>query len=127
MPRQTGMRLQFILPETGSASASRSAAGLRRSGVPALRFALGLLVTAWLSVSAWAQSPTNFDASHSDFVNSFKGLGALEDGSKVPTPEETIRRFQLAPGLEAQVVAHEPTITQPLNLHFDERGRIWIV
>ncbi|MCI0620442.1 MAG: hypothetical protein L0387_01995 [Acidobacteria bacterium] len=26
-----------------------------------------------------------------------------------------------------EVVASEPAIRQPLNLHFDERGRLWVV
>lgn len=61
------------------------------------------------------------------FVKSFKGKGALNDGSKPLTPEETIAHFKLAPGLKISVAAHEPAISQPLNIYFDERGRMWVV
>ncbi len=69
----------------------------------------------------------NVDPALEAFVKSFKGKGALEDGSKPLTPAETIQHFKVAPGLKMEVVAHEPTITQPLNMHFDERGRLWVV
>ncbi len=74
-----------------------------------------------------AQATPNIDPSLEAFVQSFKGKGALTDGSKPLTPEETIQHFKLAPGLKMEVVASEPVISQPLNLHFDERGRMWVV
>jgi putative membrane-bound dehydrogenase-like protein len=61
------------------------------------------------------------------FVKTFKGKGALEDSSKPLTPAETIQHFKVAPGLKMAVAAHEPEVRQPLNLHFDERGRMWVV
>src|SRR5712691_6657107 len=76
---------------------------------------------------AFAQSTPNIDPSLEAFVKSFKGKGALNDGSKPLTPEETITHFKVAPGLKMEVVASEPVISQPLNLHFDERGRLWVV
>jgi len=76
---------------------------------------------------ASAQDASNLDPSLDAFVQSFKGKGALNDGSKPLTPEETIKHFQLAPGLKMEVVASEPVISQPLNLNFDERGRMWVI
>lgn len=80
-----------------------------------------------LLVGASATLAQNIDPSLDAFVQSFKGKGALTDTSKPLTPEETVAHFKLAPGLKMEVVAHEPTISQPLNLHFDERGRMWVV
>jgi len=74
-----------------------------------------------------AEPAGQVDPSLEAFVQNFKGKGALNDGSKALTPEETIAHFKLAPGLKMEVVAAEPVITQPLNLHFDERGRLWVV
>lgn len=74
-----------------------------------------------------AQAIPNVDPSLEAFVQSFKGKGALNDGSKPLTPEETLQHFKIAPGLKMEVVASEPVISQPLNLHFDERGRMWVV
>ena len=42
------------------------------------------------------------------------------------TPEEERRGFHLPPGFEAQLVATEPTINKPMNLAFDDRGRLWV-
>ena len=61
------------------------------------------------------------------FVENLKGRGALPDGSKPLPPVETVKNFKLAEGLAMQVVAHEPPVAQPLNIYFDERGRLWVV
>jgi glucose/arabinose dehydrogenase/mono/diheme cytochrome c family protein len=64
------------------------------------------------------------------FIESFKPAGEGIEGSgenKAPSPEESLRHFTLSDGLEIEVVASEPLIRQPLNLHFDERGRLWVV
>ena len=42
------------------------------------------------------------------------------------TPEEERKGFHLPPGFEAQLVAEEPTINKPMNLAFDDRGRLWV-
>jgi putative heme-binding domain-containing protein len=42
------------------------------------------------------------------------------------TPEEEKAGFHLPPGFEAQLVAAEPTINKPMNLAFDDRGRLWV-
>ncbi|MEQ1862748.1 MAG: c-type cytochrome [Chthoniobacteraceae bacterium] len=86
-----------------------------------MRICLALFVAA---SAAFAQT---IDPSLDAFVQTFKGRGALNDGSKPLTPQETIQHFKIAPGLKMEVVAHEPVISQPLNMHFDERGRIWVV
>src|SRR3954452_15393099 len=88
-----------------------------------------LLVASLLcAAGAFAQTAgPNVDPSLEAFVRSFKGKGTLEDSSKPLTPAETIQHFKVAPGLKMEVVANEPVISQPLNLHFDERGRLWVV
>ncbi len=86
-----------------------------------------LLSAAWPAPWLVAQAGPNIDPSLETFVRSFEGRGALTDGSKPLTPAETIAHFKIAPGLKMEVVASEPVISQPLNLHFDERGRMWVV
>ncbi|MCW5552827.1 MAG: c-type cytochrome [Verrucomicrobiae bacterium] len=41
-------------------------------------------------------------------------------------PEEAQKSFHLPPGFEIQLVAAEPDISKPMNLAFDERGRLWM-
>jgi putative heme-binding domain-containing protein len=40
-------------------------------------------------------------------------------------PEEERLKLRLPPGFEVQLVAAEPDIQKPMNLAFDERGRLW--
>jgi putative heme-binding domain-containing protein len=42
------------------------------------------------------------------------------------TPQEERKLFRLPPGFEAQLVATEPDIHKPLNIAFDDRGRLWV-
>lgn len=91
-------------------------------------WALGLGLLAAFSQPARAAEPQRFDPSLEAFVKQFKGRGATGNFD-IParSAAETIRSFKLRDGLEAQVIATEPVVRQPLNLHFDERGRLWVV
>src|SRR5881296_1874794 len=43
------------------------------------------------------------------------------------SPDEAVRRMTVAAGLEAQLVAAEPMIAQPVCIEFDDRGRMWVI
>lgn len=87
---------------------------------------LGLVVGQEPQDSDWLD---HFHPSLHQFVLSFQGLGEGVEGAsqQPPTPEEMIRSFSLSDGLTVDVIASEPIVQQPLNLHFDERGRLWVV
>lgn len=42
------------------------------------------------------------------------------------TPEEEMADFVLPPGFEVTLFASEPDITKPINMAFDEKGRLWV-
>ena len=42
------------------------------------------------------------------------------------TPAEERKAFHLPPGFVAELVAAEPEIQKPLNIAFDDRGRLWV-
>src|SRR2546425_907863 len=42
------------------------------------------------------------------------------------TPADEKKCFHLPPGFEAQLVAVEPEINKPINIAFDDRGRLWV-
>ena len=48
----------------------------------------------------------------------------VPDGPKEPAEEA--RSFHLPPGFEAQLVAREPDIHKPINIAFDDKGRLWV-
>ena len=77
-------------------------------------------------VAADKKKGDKFEDKLKPFVENFKGRGALHDGSQPLLPAETVKNFKLAEGLAMQVVAHEPAVAQPLNMYFDERGRMWV-
>lgn len=53
-----------------------------------------------------------------DFANGVRSTDALD-------PEAERKTFLLPQGFEAQLVAAEPDIQKPMNLAFDEKGRLW--
>jgi putative heme-binding domain-containing protein len=42
------------------------------------------------------------------------------------TPEQEMEGFHLPPGFEINLFASEPDITKPINMEFDDRGRLWV-
>src|ERR1051325_8601889 len=42
------------------------------------------------------------------------------------TPSDELRGFHVPPGFEVQLFAAEPEIGKPMNMAFDNRGRLWI-
>jgi putative heme-binding domain-containing protein len=42
------------------------------------------------------------------------------------TPAEERKTFSLPPHFEVQLVASEPDIHKPMNMNFDDRGRLWV-
>lgn len=45
----------------------------------------------------------------------------------VYSPEEALAGFQLADGLQLELVASEPLVQDPVAIAFDEDGRLWVV
>lgn len=81
-----------------------------------------------LMAKAFAADPVgSWDPKVQEFVKTFKPGGQLSDQSPAPAPKEELKQFKVADGLTVDLVASEPVIRQPLNLHFDERGRLWVV
>lgn len=46
--------------------------------------------------------------------------------TKFQTPEEERAAFKLPPGFEISLYASEPDISKPINMEFDDRGRLWV-
>ena len=62
-----------------------------------------------------------------EIMKTFGGRGEMSDGSK-PTPaDEAVGEFRLREGLEIELVASEPVVSQPLFVSWDSRGRMWVV
>lgn len=86
-----------------------------------------VLLTTWMTPCHSADPAKRFTPKISEFVTNFTPGGALSDGSRAPTPEESLAAFKVADGYAVDVPLHEPNVAQPLNINFDERGRLWVV
>lgn len=42
------------------------------------------------------------------------------------TPEQEQKAFHLPPGFQIELVAAEPQLGKPINMAFDEKGRLWV-
>jgi putative membrane-bound dehydrogenase-like protein len=54
-------------------------------------------------------------------------LDTWVQADKVSRLDEALRAFKTIDGLTMELVASEPVIRQPVDLHFDDRGRLWVV
>jgi putative membrane-bound dehydrogenase-like protein len=104
-----------------------------------LAAALGTTLSRGANPAAPAPAPVGRSASDSTdaspyapelepFVRAFKPGGQDFAGQGAPLPpEEARQRFVAREGYTVSLVASEPMVRQPLDLHFDERGRLWVV
>ena len=79
------------------------------------------------SNAAEQKSDDKFSPEVAEFAKRFSGKGEVGDTSPRPTPAESLAACRVADGLTLDIVAAEPMVRQPLNMHFDERGRMWVV
>ena len=77
-----------------------------------------------------AQEPETSRAGNekvAEIMRTFGGRGVMADDSE-PTPaEQAVERFRVRDGFQVDLVAAEPTVSQPLFLSWDSRGRMWVV
>jgi putative membrane-bound dehydrogenase-like protein len=71
------------------------------------------------------------DASHpaagaKGFDSALSTLRAPTRNTKPLKADEAIKQFQTREGLAVDLIAAEPVVRQPLNIQFDERGRMWV-
>ncbi|MFN3190546.1 MAG: PVC-type heme-binding CxxCH protein [Aureliella sp.] len=67
------------------------------------------------------------NAQVAEVMKTFVPRGVQADDSEPTPPQESLDSFKLKPGVAIDLVAAEPTISQPLHLSWDSRGRMWVV
>ncbi|MEZ6057815.1 MAG: c-type cytochrome [Planctomycetaceae bacterium] len=60
-------------------------------------------------------------------IRTFGGKGAIGDDTLPTAPAEALKLFRTPADLKVELVTAEPDVAQPLFMHFDERGRLWVV
>ncbi len=87
-----------------------------------------LTLAALSTASPLLGADDKFSPEIAELVKNFTGRGALGDKTAPkPTPAESLAACKVGEGLALDIVAAEPMVRQPLNMHFDERGRLWVV
>jgi putative membrane-bound dehydrogenase-like protein len=91
--------------------------------------ALAALTAVW---TLHARQSPPFTPEAAAFVEAYVDAGGDKltswvRGESVSTPEAAARAFRPAPGFTMELVAAEPIVGQPVDLHFDDRGRLWVV
>jgi len=90
-----------------------------------------VLCLANASESTAAPARTNDHAGNDavrQHIRAFTPRGQLsEPGIPALSPKESLAQFITADGLEVRLAASEPEVRQPVNISFDERGRMWVV
>lgn len=74
-------------------------------------------------------APPPFEYQEADvpfYAGAHKPGQNLKRMQKPAAPEVSARRLLVPQGFEAKLFAHEPEITKPLAMAFDEKGRLWI-
>lgn len=84
---------------------------MRRLGTLGLALLLAATPPPRITAPAFAQEPA-----------------PVQDVSTFPprSPEEEQKALHAPPGFEVQLVAAEPDIQKPMNIAFDDRGRLWV-
>ena len=54
-------------------------------------------------------------------------LSSCQQAGPPYSPTEALKTFQLEPGFQMELFAHEPDIADPVAIEFDEYGRIYVV
>lgn len=94
------------------------------------------LITALMLAPTWIQGVRAQDSADdspagnekvAEIFRTFSAKGAQRDDSKLTPPDQMIARLRLRQDIEADLVAHEPELSQPLFLSWDSRGRMWVV
>lgn len=95
--------------------------------IPILSFVL--LACFWCDTPAWCQAPDSPAGNEkvAEIFRTFAGKGAMADDSKPTPPGEMLARLRLRDDIDADLIAHEPVLSQPLFLSWDSRGRMWAV
>lgn len=81
---------------------------------------------------AWAEAARAEKPSRAAFDTFVEATTPLDEpavfhgGPSLP-PEEACKALRVAEDLQVEQVLSEPVIAQPLQLSFDERGRLWVV
>ena len=84
----------------------------------------------WSNIAGVAQTPESkrFAPEVETLVENFKAGGSSVAGKNPAlTPAESLKLLHPAEGYAVELAASEPVVRQPIDMSFDDRGRLWVV
>ena len=84
----------------------------------------------WSNIAGVAQTPEpkRFTPEVETLVENFKAGGSSVAGKNPTlTPAESLKLLHPAEGYAVELAASEPVVRQPIDMSFDDRGRLWVV
>ena len=97
-------------------------------------FVLVTMACLWAGCSSPAAQRESwpFTREVEEFIKTYVSVGGDKltnwvQGQTTSQPDEALRAFKPIEGLTMELVASEPVIRQPIDVHFDDRGRLWVV
>lgn len=77
-----------------------------------------------LPVGLFLKACTTASSKESDHTELFADSLLTEAQKRLP--ENAVRGLKVLPGLDVELMASEPMLTNPTNIDVDERGRVWV-
>ena len=104
-------------------------AGMNRTPWASWRgFSFLVGVSVGLAQTPAADPASPFTPEIAEFARTFKTAGQdLGPEVRPLAPRAALARFNVAGGYALELVASEPVVRQPIDIRFDERGRLWVV
>ncbi len=78
-----------------------------------------IILLAVFSIPVGCGNRTNKDVDSNKFADHVRN-------TEFQTPEAEMAGFKVPPGFEITLFAAEPDITKPINMEFDDQGRLWV-
>ncbi|WP_144060045.1 PVC-type heme-binding CxxCH protein [Rhodopirellula sallentina] len=80
----------------------------------------------WFAILACVVSVSNLSAEELAKIKAANQRGANLDLMNDHDPASELANFELLPGYEANLFASDPMLANPVHMHWDSRGRLWV-
>ena len=94
-------------------------------------FLIPIFFLASTALALWAADPPKTGPAEAGqtkgLEDALRNLHAPLAGGDPLSPQESLKKLKTQSDLVVELIAHEPTVRQPLHISFDARGRMWVV
>src|SRR5258708_11024803 len=92
-----------------------------------LRFVTVVVLMSGITFAVALAADPPLDPKTKGLDDALRNLHAPLAGGNPLSPAESLKKLHTQDDLAIDLIASEPAVRQPLNISFDERGRMWVV